>query len=319
MEIIEKKTIIEILKKIDLLHAIEQGFIAYSEGICVVPPIGELVFDEPPGDVHIKYGYIKGESHYVIKIASGYWENHKLGIPNGNGMMLLFNQKTGQPLAILLDNGILTDIRTAIAGQICAKNFSNKIKRIGVIGTGMQAKLQVEYLKNITESRDVMVWGRNYKKMDLYKEHMEKIGFEVSFCKSPHEVASKCNLIITATASKDYILSKNDILKGTHINAIGSDTHGKRELGPGIIEQADLVIADSIEQCKDRGEIACSIRDGNLNLDNVVELGNVLSGKISGRQSESQITVSDLTGVAVQDIKIADSVFDKFMEDKNEI
>ena len=319
MEIIEKKTIIEILKKIDLRHAIEQGFMAYSEGKCVVPPIGELVFDEPPGDVHIKYGYIKGESHYVIKIASGYWKNHKLGIPNGNGMMLLFNQKTGQPLAILLDDGILTDIRTAIAGQICAKNFSNKINRIGVIGTGMQAKLQVEYLKNITESRDVMVWGRDYKKMDLYREHMEKIGFEVFFCKSPHEVASKCNLIITATASKDYILSKNDILEGTHINAIGSDTHGKRELGPGIIEKADLVIADSIEQCKDRGEIACSIRDGNLNLDNVVELGNVLSGKISGRQSESQITVSDLTGVAVQDIKIADSVFDKFMEDKNEI
>ena len=319
MEIIEKKTIIKMLKKIDLLYAIEQGFIAYSEGKCMVPPIGELVFDEPPGDVHIKYGYIKGESHYVIKIASGFWKNHELGIPNGNGMMLLFDQKTGQPLAILLDDGILTDIRTAVAGQICAKKFSNKIKRIGVIGTGMQAKLQVEYLKNITEIRDVMVWGRDDKKMYLYKEQMEKIGFKVSFCKSPQEVTSKCNLIITATASKDYILSKNDILKGTHINAIGSDTQGKRELGPGIIEKADLVIADSIEQCKERGEIACSIRDGNLKLDNVVELGDVLSGKISGRKSESQITVSDLTGVAVQDIKIADSVFKKFMEDKNEI
>ena len=148
---------------------------------------------------------------------------------------------------------------------------------------------------------------------------MKEIGFEVTPCKSPHEVASKCNLIITATASEDYILSKDDILEGAHINAIGSDTYSKRELGPGIIEKADLVIADSIEQCKDRGEIACSIKDGNLNLDNVVELGDVLSGKISGRESKSQITVSDLTGVAVQDIKIANSVFKKFMEDKNEI
>ena len=155
--------------------------------------------------------------------------------------------------------------------------------------------------------------------MDQYKQHMEKIGFEVTTCNSPHEVASKCNLIITATASEDYILSNDDILEGTHINAIGSDTPSKRELGPGIIEKADLVIADSIEQCRHRGEIACSIRDGNLNLDNVVELGDVLSGKISGRESESQITVSDLTGVAVQNIKIANSVFKKFMEDKNEI
>ena len=319
MEIIEKKTIIKILNRIDLLSEIEHGFISYSKGNCVIPPIGELEFDEPPGDVHIKYGYIKGEPNYVIKIASGHWKNHELGIPNGNGMMLLFNQKTGQPLAILYDQGILTDIRTAVAGQICAKTFSNKIKRIGVIGTGTQAKLQVEYLKNITESRDVMVWGRDYKKMDQYKQHMKQIGFEVTFCKSPHEVASECNLIITATASKDFVLSNNDILEGTHINAIGSDTPSKRELGPGIIEKADLVIADSIEQCKYRGEIACSIRDGNLNLDNVVELGDVLSGKISGRESKSQITVSDLTGVAVQDIKIADLVYKKFMEDKNEI
>ena len=148
---------------------------------------------------------------------------------------------------------------------------------------------------------------------------MKKIASEVTSCKSPHEVASKCNLIITSTASEDYVFSKYDILEGAYINAIGSDTYSKRELGPGIIEKADLVIADSIEQCKDRGEIACSIKDGNLNPDNVVELGNVLSKKIIGRESKSQITVSDLTGVAVQNIKIANSVFKKFMEDKNEI
>ena len=157
------------------------------------------------------------------------------------------------------------------------------------------------------------------KKKDLYKQHMKKIGFEVTFCNSLHEVASKCNLIITSTASEDYILSKDDTLEGTHINAIESDTYSKRELGPGIIEKADLVISDSIEQCKDGGEIACSIKAVNLNLNNVVELGDVLSGKISGRESKSHIKVSDLTGVAVQDIKIANSVFKKFMEDKNEI
>ena len=76
MEIIEKKTIIKILNRIDLLSEIEHGFISYSQGKCVIPPIGELTFDEPQGDVHIKYGYIKGEPNYVIKIASGYWKNH---------------------------------------------------------------------------------------------------------------------------------------------------------------------------------------------------------------------------------------------------
>ena len=319
MEIIPKKYITDILSEIDLVSEIEQGFIAYSEGKSIVPPIGELVFDQPPGDVHIKYGYIFGDSFYVIKIASGFWENEKYGIPNGQGMMLIFNRKTGQPEALLLDDAILTDIRTAIAGQICVAKFSNEIKRIGVLGTGVQARLQVEYLKDITESREVMVWGRDDKKMHLYKKDMLERGFDITLGKSPKEVASECNLIITTTASKEYLLSENDILDGTHINAVGSDTVGKRELGPGIIKKADLVIADSIVQCKERGEIACAIEDGDTTTDNIFELGDVLSGKVQGRELDSQITVCDLTGVSVQDIKIATAVFNKYMEKKNEI
>ena len=130
MHIIKKETIQNILKSLELVPMIEDGFIAYSKGKSVVPPVGELTFTEPPGDVHIKYGYIIGDSYYVIKVASGFWENEKYGVSNGQGMMLLFCQKTGQPKAVLLDDAILTDIRTAIAGQICARRFANKIEMI---------------------------------------------------------------------------------------------------------------------------------------------------------------------------------------------
>ena len=94
MQIISLERIKSILPKVDLISEIEAGFAAYSNGLVVVPPVGELSFQSPPGDVHIKYGYIIGESYYVIKIASGFWENKKYGIPNGQGMMLLFEQKT---------------------------------------------------------------------------------------------------------------------------------------------------------------------------------------------------------------------------------
>ena len=319
MHILNKKRIMDILKGIDLGPIIEEGFISYSRGKSIVPPIGELTFKDPPGDVHIKYGYIIGNSYYVIKIASGFWENDKYGIPNGQGMMLLFSQKTGQPEAILLDDAWLTDIRTAIAGQICASRFANDIKKIGVLGTGLQARLQVEYLAKITDCRQVIVWGRNSKKMDLYKNDMRKVGFEVFMVDSPKELASKCNLIITTTASKEYLLNEHDISKGTHITAMGSDTPEKRELGPGIVEKSDLVIADSIEQCKDRGEIAHALKDGNFSDKKIVELGQVLSGEHPGREHHSQITIADLTGVAVQDIQIATAVFNNYMESKNEI
>jgi ornithine cyclodeaminase len=89
------------LDSIDVISAMEEGFIQYSNGNSVVPPVGELLFNNPPGDVHIKYGYIKDDDYYVIKIASGFYENSKLGIPSGQGLMLLFNQKTGELVVLL--------------------------------------------------------------------------------------------------------------------------------------------------------------------------------------------------------------------------
>ena len=94
-EIIELDEIKEILKTLDPIEIIEEGFIAYSEGKVVVPPVGEMIFDNPPGECHIKYGYIKDDDYYVIKVASGFYDNPKLGLSSSGGLMLLFSQKTG--------------------------------------------------------------------------------------------------------------------------------------------------------------------------------------------------------------------------------
>ena len=316
MYVINKDSILEIVKKLDLIPLIKEGFIAYSKGMSVVPPIGELSFKNPPGDVHIKYGYIIGDSYYVIKIASGFWENENLGISNGQGMMLLFDQKTGQPKAILLDNAILTDIRTAVAGQICAQEFSNDIKCIGVLGTGLQARLQVEYLTHVTDCRNLIVWGRDQEKMKEYQKDMEAKGFEVSLADSVQKLSKSSNLIITTTASSEPMLFPDDVQPGTHITAMGSDTLLKRELGPGLLKASSLVIADSITQCQERGEISHAIKEGDISKDNIVELGEILSGTQAGRKSRKDITVADLTGVAVQDIQIAVAVFKSYLENE---
>ena len=316
MYVINKDSILEIVKQLDLIPLIKEGFIAYSEGRSVVPPIGELSFKNPPGDVHIKYGYIIGDSYYVIKIASGFWENENLGIPNGQGMMLLFDQKTGQPKAILLDNASLTDIRTAVAGQICAQQFSNDIKCIGVLGTGLQARLQVEYLTHVTDCRNLIVWGRNREKMKQYQKDMVHKGFKVNLADSVRQLSKSSNLIITATGSSEPMLFPEDIMPGTHITAMGSDTLMKRELGPGVLKVSSLVIADSITQCQERGEISHGLKEGDLSKDSVVELGDVLSGTRAGRTSQKDITVADLTGVAVQDIQIAIAVFKSYLENQ---
>lgn len=314
LNILNKEKIQDLVKRLDLMPLIKDGFIAYSEGRSVVPPVGELSFQNPPGDVHIKYGYIIGDDYYVIKIASGFWENEELGIPNGQGMMILFAQRTGEPKAILLDDAYLTDVRTAVAGAVCAEQFANDVNCIGVIGTGLQARLQVQFLKDVTPCRNVCVWGRSMEKMEKYKTDMSSIGFNVESTLSPKQIAEKCNLIITSTASTEPILFSDYIQVGTHITAMGSDTSSKQELDPNILKYADLVIADSILQCRERGEIAHALRVGAISEEQIFELGNILGGTNPGRISTDQITVADLTGVAVQDIQIATAVFRAHME-----
>ena len=316
MEILNKNVIMNLLDGLDFVPLIEKGFIAYSFGEAVIPPIGELSFDDPPGDVHIKYGYIKDEKYYVIKIASGFWNNESYGIPNGQGMMILFNQQTGQPVALINDEAFLTDIRTAVAGQICAKYFSNEINCIGVIGTGTQARLQVDYLKNITKCRKIALWGRNKKKAIKYKSDMAAKGFDVFIQKSVRNVCKMSNMIITTTASKSPIIMSEYVQPGTHINAIGADAIGKRELGKGVVKSADLIVVDSLKQCLERGEVSYATLDKEISKDRIIELGHILSGQVRGRINKNDITIADLTGVAVQDVQIATAVYEAYLEKK---
>ena len=300
------------LETIDPIQSIEEGFVAYSEGKVVVPPVGEMIFENPPGDVHIKYGYIRDDDYYVIKIASGFYDNVKLGLPTTKGMMLLFNQKTGEPVCFLLDEGYLTEVRTAAAGAVVAKYLAPKhVERIGVFGSGTQGRMQLLYLNSIVPCRDVVVWGRHEENLQAYKKDLEPKGYTVHTTLDAGEVASSCNLIVMATPSKKPLLAVDDIREGTHITAMGSDTSDKIELDPKILKKADLVVADSIQQCLSRGEIFQAIQAECLVKENVVELGHVIAGNASRRSSEQQITVADLTGVAVQDIQISKAVFEK--------
>jgi ornithine cyclodeaminase len=298
MKILTLDQIKSALPSVDLMAEIE----------AVVPPVGELVLRDPPGDVHIKYGYISGDDYYVIKIASGFYENHKLELPTGDGLMLVFSQKTGQLEAILIDEAYLTDIRTAVGGAIAAKYLApSNVERIGIVGTGTQARLQLEYLAPVTSCRDVLTWGRSENKLDTYQQDMSTQGFNIETTTDAGDIMASCNLIVTTTPATEPILT-GQVQPGTHISAIGSDTHDKQELDAEILRQADLVVADSIVQCLERGEIYQAMKTGAIAESDLVELGNIIAGDAPGRESDEQITIADSTGVAVQDIQISKAV-----------
>ena len=274
-----------------------------------MPPVGYLGFDNPPGDVHIKFGYIKDDPYYVIKIASGFYNNAESNLPVGNGMMLAFDAQTGMTKCLLQDEGFLTDLRTSLAGAIAGKHLGPKtINRIGIIGTGVQARLQLISLGYVNSCKDVLVWGRDKDKAEKYKLDMEGAGFNVEAANAIEEVPANCNLIVTTTPSQSALLKAKEIQPGTHITAMGSDADGKQELDPEILAKATIVACDSISQCIDHGEVFHAIKAGLITQDNLMEIGQVISSPIE--RPEDAITVADLTGIATQDIKITTMVLE---------
>lgn len=296
-----------------LIQAIEDSFVTYSEQRAIVPPVGHLAFATPPADVHIKYGYIQGDDYYVLKVASGFYDNPKVGLASSNGLMLVFDQKTGELLCMLLDEGYLTDVRTGLAGAIAAKYLApSNIKAIGIVGTGTQARLQLRYLRHITDCRKVYIWGRSEQARSAYTSEMSREGFTVIPTSSISELARNSNLIVTTTPSTDPLIQSKDILPGTHITAIGADTKNKQELDPILVSGADIIVADSISQCIDHGEIADAVKKRLLQPTQIIEFGRLIKG--GRRMSDQQITLADLTGIATQDIQIAKIIYEASLD-----
>lgn len=306
MEVIDLSRIKSILQTLDIIPIIEAGFSAYAQGKAIIPPVGELLFTEPSGDMHIKYGYIKGDEVYVVKIASGFYENSQYHLPTSNGLMLVFDRKTGKPLALLQDEGYLTDIRTAAAGAIVAKYLAPKqVNCIGIIGTGVQARLQLQYLQKVLSVPEVRIYGRNQAKLLQLQNALAHEAYSLTITQSMQEITTHCELIVTTTPSQVPLLLAEQIRPGTHITAVGADATHKQELESAIFAKADIVVADSLAQCRERGDIAHALRQGMIQEQHIIELGHLITGSAIGRVDEKQITVADLTGVAVQDIQIA--------------
>jgi ornithine cyclodeaminase len=308
----------EIKRLIDrskIVAEIEAGFVLYSAGKVVVPPVGFLNFENPPGDVHIKYGFVEGDDCYVLKVAAGFYNNAELGLPVSDGLMLVFSQQSGQLKLVLLDECWLTDMRTAAAGAVAAKHLApSEVSQIGIVGTGVQARMQLELLAGVVDCSRAAIWGRDPEKVQKTIAELEaseviaKWGIELQAATDLDQLAAQSNLIVTTTSARSPLIRADQVQKGTHITAMGSDDHGKQELDATVLGMADCVVADSVSQCVDHGECLYAVRDGLIEESSILELGNVIENPQLGRTSDDQITVADLTGVAIQDIQIAKMV-----------
>ncbi len=297
----------------DVISVIETAFSDLALRSVVTPSIMRIDIPEYEGEVDIKSAYVPGKSFFAIKISSGFFQNHLRGLKTGNGMMTLLDVQTGIPAAILLDNGYLTDIRTAAAGAVAAKYLARQhIQTVGVIGVGLQARFQIQALQKVRNFERVLVYGRKQEKIDEYIHEMSSLlGVPVISASSVESLVRKSDVIVTTTPSRSPIIEPDWLHPGLHITAMGSDAEHKQELHPQVLAAADMVVCDLQAQCQRLGELHHAIDQGiTVNQDQILELGKITSGQVAGRVTDSQITVCDLTGTGVQDTAIANYAFE---------
>lgn len=287
--------------------AIEAAYVAMSAGEVELPPVGHLTFPDVRGDCHIKFGHRRGDDDFVIKVATGFPAQAELGEPVGNGIFLVISATTGQVRAVLHDEMLLTDVRTAIGGAIASRRLARAdAQRLLIVGTGAQARRQlVAHLELLDRPPAVTVWGRSPDAAsrvlaDVDAPADSRIAIDLA------EACRASELIVTTTDATSPIIDAEWIEPGTHITAIGADAPGKHELDPQLIGSADLLVADSRSQCLDHGELSAIANDSGL-ASQVVELGALLASPAIER-SHSDITIADLTGVAALDIAAAQHV-----------
>jgi ectoine utilization protein EutC len=302
---------------VEVLEAVEGGFTALAEGHATIPPIVRVDVHDHNGEVDIKTAYIQGLDHFAIKIASGFFDNRLLGLPTGSGMMVLINAKIGVPEAVLLDNGYLTDVRTAAAGAIAAKYLApNELETVGVIGSGMQARYQVRALALVREFSKLLVYGLDLESVNEYTQEIgAELGIEVIPCSTPEELVRQSTLVITATPAKKPIVHAEWLHPGLHITCMGSDSEEKQEIEADVFSKVDRVVCDKKSQCFRLGELHHALLAGVFTEDEQIdELGDLTSGKAGGRYTPEEITVCDLTGVGVQDTAIALLAYERAQE-----
>ena len=299
------------------LEEVAKGFTALAKGHVTLPPILRIDVKENHGEVDVKTAYIQGLDSFAIKVAAGFFENWKLGLPTGSGMMVLINSQTGNPLAVLMDNGYLTDVRTGIAGAIAAKHLAPKeVKMVGVIGSGMQARYQIRALKLVRDFSFLMVYGIVDDEIDKYIDEIsQELNIEVIRADSVESVVKESNLVVTTTPSKEPYLRAEWLHTGLHVTCMGSDSEDKQELFPDVFAKVDRIACDRKSQVFRLGELHHALEAGVVSEDReIIELGELTSGANPGRQSKEQITVCDLTGVGVQDTQIARLAYQRAVE-----
>ena len=297
-----------------VIDVIERAFAALARGGVVMPPILSMDLPGANGEVDVKTAYIPGFDGFAIKVSPGFFDNPKRGLPSLNGLMILFSATTGLVQSVFLDNGYLTDIRTAAAGAVAARHLApGTVETAGVIGTGVQARLQMQAAHLVRPFARVLVHGRDIDRARACAADLAwTLGIAAEAVADPAALVAESQLVVTTTPARAPVLKAEWLHPGLHVTAMGSDQEGKNEIEPAALVRAAAYVCDRVSQCERQGELRAARATGLWTKGTPAELGEVILGTRPGRTAPGDITLCDLTGTGAQDTAIASHVRARF-------
>ena len=308
--IVTKKDIEKILTPSLANKTVEKAFRAYGRHQADMPAKCYLYFQK--GDLRSMPAYLHSPGVNIagIKSVTVHPENARHNLPTVIAVIILVDPKTGFPLAIL-DGTYLTSVRTGAAGAIAAKFLSRRNAKIaGFVGCGVQARAQLACILEVRKLKTIKIWEivPDDTYATTFRDWAEKTyKLETIISSDIDEVTKGVDILITTTPSRKPLV--NNVSPGTHINAIGADAKGKQEINPKILKGAKVVI-DDWAQASHSGEINMPLHTRRISKKDIhASIGDIVAGKTEGRTSVEEITLFDSTGLAIQDISCAYSVY----------
>jgi alanine dehydrogenase len=283
---------------------VEHAYRMHGEGRYYMEPKGHIVLDKYPGEWEVMPSYIEEPEAAACKWVSIREENReKFDLPTVFSILIYTHPETGFPLAIC-DGSYHTVMRTGAAAAVSAKHLARQDSKVlAIVGAGNMAEGTLATCNEVFEWEDVCVWSRSQSTLDEFvkNEQPKYDRFEIRTSTNLEEVVRGADVVVTVTPARGPIVENDWISEGAHIAAVGADKEGDQELDPEILERARIFV-DDIRQCRTDGEINVPLREGVISEDDIAgEIGQVVAGKLDGRTSDSDITVFDSTGFALQD------------------
>ena len=288
----------------------------YGKNLVQMPAKIYLHLDKYNGDFRAMPAYIEGMEACGLKWVNVHPKNRRFGLPCVTAVLILSDPRNGFPLCIM-DATLLTNLRTGAAGGIAAKYLARKDSSVvGLVGCGVQARTQLLALKELFRIKLVYVWGPKREYAKKFLKDTEYLGLNVKIKDNIPGCVEEADIVVTTTPVRKPIVKSEWIKHGTHINAIGADAKGKEELEPALLKKAKLVV-DDWQQASHSGEINVPLSRGIITKKDIyATLGEVLIGKKKGRVSSKEITIFDSTGLAIQDVAVANLVYKRALKKK---